>query len=100
MRYLLLAIVAGILTVSVVAEEKKEAKPEAGFVSLFNGKDLTGWKTHPDDKARWSVKDGCIVGEGPAGHLYSERGDYVNFIYRIEAKINDKGNSGQYFRTD
>src|SRR5437764_1991934 len=76
----------------------EEKKAEDGFKPLFNGKDLTGWKTHPDDKAKWSVKDGCIFGEGPAGHLFSERGDYENFHFRIEAKINDKGNSGQYFR--
>lgn len=68
------------------------------WVPLFNGKDLTGWKTHPADKAKWEVKDGVIVGSGPAGHLFSERGDYENFHLRFEAKINDKGNSGQYFR--
>jgi hypothetical protein len=65
---------------------------------LFNGKDLSGWKTHPDDKAKWEVVDGMIIGTGPAGHLFSERGDYENFHFRIEAKINDEGNSGQYFR--
>jgi hypothetical protein len=70
-----------------------------GYVSLFNGKDLTGFKTHPDDQAKWEVKDGVIVGSGKVGHLYSERGDYENFHYRVEAKVNDKGNSGQYFRT-
>src|SRR5947199_10414425 len=79
------------------ADDKKE--DDKGWVQLFNGKDLTGWKTHPDDKATWEVKDGLLVGSGPAGHLFSERGDYENFIYRVEAKINDKGNSGQYFRT-
>jgi hypothetical protein len=78
------------------AEDKKAGN---GWVQLFNGKDLTGWKTHPDDKAQWRVVDGAIVGSGPSGHLYSERGDYENFRFRIEAKINDKGNSGQYFRT-
>jgi hypothetical protein len=81
------------------ADEKKDDRKDAGFVQLFNGKDLTGWKTHPDDKAEWSVEDGCIVGRGKVGHLFSESGDYTNFIYRMEAKINDKGNSGQYFRT-
>ena len=81
------------------AEEKKDEKKDEGWKQLLNGKDLTGWKTHPDDKAKWSVKDGCIFGEGPAGHLFSERGDYENFRFRVEAKINDKGNSGQYFRT-
>ncbi|MSR32246.1 MAG: DUF1080 domain-containing protein [Gemmataceae bacterium] len=76
----------------VSAEEEK-------WVSLFNGKDLTGWKTHPADKAKWEVKDGVIVGTGTAGHLFSERGDYKNFRYRMEASISNKGNSGQYFRT-
>ena len=75
-----------------------QGKAEAGWVELFNGKDLTGWKKHPDDKAKWEVVDGTLVGTGPAGHLFSERGDYKNFHFRIEAKINDKGNSGQYFR--
>jgi hypothetical protein len=81
---------------SVLASE--EGKAEAGWVKLFNGKDLTGWKKHPDDKAKWEVVDGTLVGTGPSGHLFSERGDYKNFHFRIEAKINDKGNSGQYFR--
>jgi hypothetical protein len=80
----------------VLASE--EGKAEDGWVKLFNGKDLTGWKKHPDDKAKWEVVDGTLVGTGPAGHLFSERGDYANVHFRIEAKINDKGNSGQYFR--
>jgi hypothetical protein len=73
-----------------------------GWVQLFNGKDLTGWKTHPKNAGKWEVKDGVIIGTGTtkeSSHLFSERGDYENFHYRIEAKINDKGNSGQYFRT-
>jgi len=97
------------------------------WVQLFNGKDLTGWKIHEkpsgsitevikvetdgkvtgyDGKLKdgttthlWRVEDGMLIGSGPASHLFSERGDYVNFEYRVEAKINDKGNSGQYFRT-
>ena len=35
----------------------------------------------------------------PASHLFSPRGDFKNFHYRAEIKINDKGNSGMYFRT-
>src|SRR5262245_3376025 len=94
------SLIAGGLAVAVTAAPlgAADVKTEAGFVSLFNGRDLTGWKTHPDDKAKWEVKDGAITASGPAGHLYSERGDYENFVYRMEIKINDKGNSGQYFR--
>jgi hypothetical protein len=72
---------------------------DKGWVQLFNGKDLTGWKSHPDSPGKWQVKDGMIIGSGKdVSHLFSERGDYENFHFRIEAKISDKGNSGQYFR--
>jgi HEAT repeat protein len=72
--------------------------PEKGFVALFNGRDLTGWEPHPSDKARWEVKDGVLIGGGGAGCLFSKHDDYENFDFLIEAKINEGGNSGQYFR--
>jgi hypothetical protein len=79
--------------------QQGDKKSEGGWVQLFNGKDLTGWKTHPDAPGKWAVVNGAIVGSGAqVSHLFSERGDYGNFHYRIEAKISDKGNSGQYFR--
>ncbi len=85
-------------------------KDDQGWVQLFNGKDLTGWKLHPKpggkivdvlpvEKSGRLLAYGLLVGSGPHSHLFSERGDYVNFRYRVEAIINDKGNSGQYFRT-
>src|SRR5437660_6765102 len=93
-------VLAGLMATGVQpARTAERKKADEGFVPLFNGKDLTGWKTHPDDKAKWEVKDGAITGSGPAGHLFSERGDYENFQYRVEAKVNEGGNSGQYFRT-
>jgi hypothetical protein len=91
---------AALLTAALLgapAAEKKGA--EKGWVSLFNGKDLSGWKTHPKNPGNWSVQEGILIGRGKeVSHLFSERGDYENFRYRIEARINDKGNSGQYFR--
>src|SRR6185437_1453147 len=51
------------------------------------------------DNAKWEVKDGILIGSGKLGHLFSERGDYENFHFRVEAMINDGGNSGQYFRS-
>lgn len=121
-----LAVLGGLLALAAAprtaADEKKDAKKEEkkddgtdadklpkvtdkpgnykGWVRLFNGKDLKGWKTHPKDKAKWEVKDGILHGTGEAGHLFSERGDYQDFNYRVEAKISDGGNSGQYFRTE
>ena len=91
-RLFFTALISTVLLHStLIAADAKEEK----WVSLFNGKDLTGWKTHPDDKAKWEVVDGMIVGTGPVGHLYSEKGDYKNFKYKLEVSIGDKGNSGQ-----
>jgi hypothetical protein len=70
-----------------------------GFVPLFNGKDKTGWKTHPKQPGNWYVtKDGILISSGPTSHLYTERGDYKDFHLRAEARINDGGNSGLMFR--
>ena len=88
------------LTAALAPAADEPKKDDAGWVQLFNGKNLNGWVAQPEDKARWSVQDGSIVGEGPVGHLYTERGDYENFDFRIEAMISDGGNSGQYFRSE
>ncbi|QDU22819.1 SUMF1/EgtB/PvdO family nonheme iron enzyme [Urbifossiella limnaea] len=69
------------------------------WVSLFNGKDLTGWKTVPGSPANWTVVDGVLTGRGPVqNYLYSARGDYRDFHLRAECRVNDLGNSGVHFR--
>jgi hypothetical protein len=76
-------------------------KSTDGWVQLFNGKDLTGWKTHSDQPGRWTVEQGELVGStagGPISHFYSERGDFADFHLRVEAKINKGGDSGVHFR--
>jgi hypothetical protein len=94
---LVLAAVAG--RDHLAAGDKAAKGDDKGWVQLFNGKDLTGWKVHAKSPGQWEVKDGAIVGSGEkASHLFSDRDDYENFHYRIEAKVSDKGNSGQYFR--
>jgi serine/threonine protein kinase len=81
--------------------EIKELPPSVdhGFVPLFNGKDLSGWKTHPNNPGNWRVEGGVLVGSGDkVSHLFTERADFEDFHFRVEAKINAGGNSGQYFR--
>lgn len=95
---LLSAVAAALLVIGRPAGAGVKPDDEKGWTQLFNGTDLTGWKKHPDDRAKWEVKDGILVGSGQAGHLFTEKGDFGNFHFKIEAKINDKGNSGQYFR--
>jgi hypothetical protein len=54
------------------------AKKDKGFVSLFNGKDLKGWKT-PAGTHAWKVIDGVIDYEAKGGNLVTEKsfGDYT-----------------------
>ena len=71
-----------------------------GFVPLFNGRDLAGWKTHPSQPGNWRVEKGLLVGSGAAAsHLYSERDNFANFHLRAEVRINERGNSGLVFRS-
>jgi hypothetical protein len=77
----------------------KETKNQDGKVIAFIGieKDRKGG-TPGKEVTLWQIKDGMIVGGGPASHIFSEI-EAEDFHYRVEAKINDRGNSGQYFRT-
>lgn len=69
-----------------------------GWLPLFNGRDLTGWKTHSKQPGNWQVEGNAIVGRGPrSSHLYSERDDYENFHLRAEMKLSG-GDSGIFFR--
>jgi uncharacterized protein (TIGR03067 family) len=75
-------------------------EPELGFLPLFNGKNLTGWKTLPEQPGDWKVEGGLLVGRGPkVSHLFSDRGDFEDFHLRFEAKLNADGNSGIFLRT-
>lgn len=99
LRYFAGLLLAALTSVTLTLPGSIRAG-EDGWIALFNGKDLTGWKAHPSEPGDWSVVDGCIVGKGAKrSHLFTEKGDYANFHYKVVAKISDKGNSGQYFRT-
>jgi hypothetical protein len=77
----------------------KESKNDTGKVIAFIGVEKDKKDGTPGKEVTlWQIKDGAIVGGGPASHIFSEI-EADNFEYRVEAKINDKGNSGQYFRT-
>ena len=69
-------------------------------VSLFNGKDLTGWTIHGTEK--WYVEKGQLVCEsGPDkqyGYLSTNK-SYKNFVLNLEFKQESNGNSGVFFRS-
>ncbi len=102
-------------------EKQLTAMPHGeGFVSLFNGKDLTGWKglvANPirrnqmdaatlakeqekaDEKMRtgWTVKDGLLIFTGKGDNLCTVK-KYGDFEMYVDWKITEKGDAGIYLR--
>jgi hypothetical protein len=95
-------------------------QPPEGFVALFNGKDLTGWKGlvgNPETRAKmspaplaeaqkkadesmrehWKVEDGALVFDGKGQALCTAK-DYGDFEMFVDWKIPPKGDSGIYLR--
>ena len=78
---------------------------EEGFVTIFNGVDLTGWDANPEI---WSVEDGVLIGQSPRGEPY-DRQDYIywaaaepgDFVLRLSYRLTGRGsNSGIQFRSE
>ena len=76
---------------------------EQRFVTLFNGNDLTGWLTGPDNA--WMVKDGELTvkrnmdgKEHNYDYLWTKE-QYGDFILDLEFKVIEGTNSGIFFRT-
>jgi len=88
------AFLAAAIFVAAVVVAK--ARPPSEWVSLFNGKDLTGWKNNGGEK--WIVEQGTIVCESAAnkyGYLTTEK-TYRDFHLRLKFKGEAAGNSGVF----
>ncbi len=75
-----------------------EKEKEAGFVSLFNGRNLDGWI---GNKVSYTVEDGIIVikpGNDSGGNLYTEK-EYSDFVFRFEFQLTPGANNGLGVRT-
>jgi hypothetical protein len=112
-----------IAAASLAAEQPLNQPPE-GFVALFNGKDLSGWKgllkganenpekratlapdqakklqQEADDlmRAHWKIVDGVLVYDGKGSSLCTAK-DYGDFEMLVDWKIEKGGDSGIYLR--
>ena len=72
-----------------------ESADDKGFVSIFNGKDLSGWQ---GATASYDVVDGAIqCRKGTGGNLFTEK-EYSDFVVRLEIKTPPAGNNGLAIR--
>jgi hypothetical protein len=93
----ILLATALVLPLAVFGAEKKSRKKKAmtddGFVSLFNGHDLTGWTVPEGDNGHWKVVDGVIDYDAQSEakgekHLWSEK-EYKDFTLKIDWRIKE-----------
>jgi len=95
-----------LLVPRIEASEPDPAKSpgdERAFVSIFNGKDLTGWDGDP---RFWSARDGILRGETTlekaAEHntfLILRGQEPADFVFKLKFRIMADGNSGVQFRS-
>jgi hypothetical protein len=94
MRRLLLVLGLCVLLQPTLRADSKDTKdvPE-GFTSLFNGKDLTGWKSTGKMEV-WGVDNGLLYVKGGGGGWLLSDQEYGDYELRLEFKLPKAGNSG------
>ena len=114
-------LLAEPLSADQSADPTRPSDPPKGFVALFNGKDLTGWKglghydpakyraLSPEDREaldtknavefekHWRVENGELVNDGKGPYATTVK-DYGDFELLIEYKTIPKADSGVYLR--
>jgi hypothetical protein len=127
LRHLLPLLAIGLLSsTATTTAQAEDFTPEPGFVSLFNGKDLSGWcfrekakrgdpnpgkiletfdgKTEVGEVGRYFVKDGILTISFPtemdklSGQFYTVREFPKNFILKMEFRAGVNADSGIYIR--
>ncbi|WP_207510594.1 3-keto-disaccharide hydrolase [Longitalea luteola] len=93
-----LLTIAGCLLAGAAVAQKGSKK----WISLFDGKSLTGWKVG-ENAATFSVDSGRIVAHGNVAHLFYDGPvqdhNFKNFHFRADVMTTPGSNSGIYFHT-
>jgi hypothetical protein len=93
MKMRMALLLCGVV-MSSLALSNNQGSDEKGFVSLFDGKSLNGWKLIRGHGPGYVVKDGTLVCPSDGGgNLFTEK-KYANFIFRFEFKVEPGGNNG------
>lgn len=95
-------LLALVLALGVALCTRLANAAEDGFISLFDGKTLSGWKAG-ENADSFKVEDGKVVVNGPRGHLFYEgpvqNHNFKDFHFKAEVMTFPKANSGLYFHT-
>lgn len=91
------------LTLLLLASCGTSKDAGSGWVSLFDGKTLNGWKLNENPET-FRVEDGAIVANGERSHLFYDGavGDhnFRNFEFKAQVMTKPNSNAGIYFHTE
>jgi hypothetical protein len=95
-RWHLSALFALVLFVITAARAVPE--PPEGFVPLFNGKDLAGWRVLNGKISVWGAQPGLLYVQGSGGGWLMTEKEYSDVEIWLEYKMPKHGNSGVALR--
>jgi hypothetical protein len=88
-----------IVAIAAPAFAEDDAQEE-GFVSLWDGKSLDGWKIN-ENADSWKIVDGALVCRGPRSHIFyvGDQAPFKNFHFKADVMTKPGANAGIYFHT-
>jgi len=97
-RFLVATLALSMIAVAAVRTHADD--DDDGWISMFDGKSLDGWKINEKPES-WKIEDGVIVANGDRSHLFFMRHDrpFVNFEFQAEVMTEKGSNSGIFFHT-
>jgi len=91
------------LGVLLTATEASAVQAEDGWISIFDGETLNGWRAS-ENPGTFRVENGMIVVNGPRSHLFYVgpvgNANFRNFEFMAEIMTRPGANSGIYFHTE
>ena len=99
-RRLSIVLTLAALSLCVVANRISDAADEEGWVTIFDGTSVDGWKINENDQT-WKLEDGALVANGPRSHIFYVGDDkpFVNFELKVDCMTRKGSNGGIYFHT-
>ena len=93
-----LILLTSFLPISFDQALAEQGAAEEGWIPLFNGRDLAGWKARtPGGPNGWKVVDGVYVNTPPSTDILTEQ-EFYDFDLHVEVKPAARTNSGLYLR--
>ncbi len=89
------------LVALAICSSSYAADAEEGFVSIFDGKTFSGWKTATENSKTWRLEEGALVTHGERCHLFyvGDPKPFKNFEFKADVMTEPGSNGGIYFHT-